>query len=380
MGAASFRIWFGERAASEAELRRVEEIEVIQEMDAFWEARIRMALCLDERGAWLHWPGERLQPFSRVRIELDPGDGRHTPLLDGPLAAIDAGLDAQPGRSTASMIVRDDSAWLDRDEAVAPPFVRRRDSDIAREVFEGFAQIRSTRIDATALEPEFTTWRGTALQFLRELARASDRHAYVLPGAEPGASIGCFLADPRGPAGLAPLRLVGEGRNLAEAVFVQDPDGGERTLARVLRLDDQGTTVFGTSAEELGLMREVPARAADLTPRRLLHPADATRPDPAAAASAQARRNGYVYRLSGRLVPGCYPAVLSPYQKVRVEAGATPYSGDYLLARVVHRITPSIHTQQFEAMADSHTEVPGKTAEARDRALGLAAALQGGIF
>lgn len=380
MAGQGFRIWFGERAASGDELRRIEEIEVIQEMDAFWEARLRMALCLDERGAWLHWPGEKAEPFSRVRIELDLGDGRYTPLIDGPLAAIDAGLDAQPGRSSATMIVRDDSAWLDRDEEVAPPFEHRRDSELAREVYGRFQEIRTTRIDPTSLEPEFTTWRGTALQFLRELGRASDRHAYVLPGPERGASIGCFLADPRGPAGLAPLRLVGEKRNLAVAVVVQDPDGGERTRARVLRFDDQGVTDFSTSAEELGLMRNLPARPAKLTPQRLLHPADATRPDAAAAASAQARRNGYVYRLSGHVVPGCYESILAPYQKVRVDAGATPYSGDYLVKRVVHRITPSVYTQQFEAMADSVTEVPGKTAEARDRTLRLEAALQGGIF
>ena len=339
-----------------------------------------MALCLDTRGAWLHWPGEQAEPFSRVRIEIDNGDGRFQPLIDGPLTAIDAGLDAQPGRSTATMIVRDDSAWLDRDEETAPPFEGQRDSDIAHSVFGRFKEIAALRIDATELVPAFTTWRGTALQFLRELARASSRHAYVLPGPEPGASIGCFLADPRGPAGLPPLRLAGSGRNLAQATITQDPDGGERTQVRILRLDDQGITEVASGTEELGLMRDLPARAADLTPRRLLHPADATRADPAAAAAAQARRNSYVYRLSAHLVPGCYPGVLAPYQQVRVDAGATPHSGNYLVERVVHRITPSVYTQQVEARADSITDVPGKTAEARDRALRLAGALAGGIF
>ena len=48
-------------------------------------------------------------------------------------------------------------------------------------------------------------------------------------------------------------------------------------------------------------------------------------------------------------MPGCYAAVLTPYSKVRVDAGATPYSGDYLITKVVHRITPSLYTQEFEA-------------------------------
>ena len=97
-----FRVWFGESAASEDQLRRIEDIEVTQEMDAIWEARMRMVLCLDANGAWLHWPGDTSEPFSRVRIELDIGDGRFIPLIDGPLVSIDAALDSQPGRSTAT--------------------------------------------------------------------------------------------------------------------------------------------------------------------------------------------------------------------------------------------------------------------------------------
>jgi hypothetical protein len=381
MGEQRFRVFFGDRAASEDELRRIEEIEVTQEMDALWEAQLRMVLCLDANGAWLHWPGDSAQPFSRVRIELDIGQGRFAPLIDGPLASVDASLDSQPGRSTATMLVRDDSAFLNRDEEVEAPFEHRSDSEIAREIFQRFAQIADTRIDGTEATPETTTRRGTALQFLRELARANDRHAYVLPGDTPGRSIGCFLPDPEGPDALPPLVLIGDGRNLANASVTQDPDGGERTQAQVLRVDDQGVTRFETSAADLGLMRALPALPADLTPRRLMNPADNTREDPAAAAAAQARRHGYVYQLNSHVIPGCYGAVLVPYQKVRVDAGATPYSGDYLLTKVIHRITPSLYTQQFEAKADSASEVSGAAvAEALGGGLQLSVSASGGIF
>jgi hypothetical protein len=354
-----FRVWFGDRAASLEELARIEEIEVTQEMDAFWEARLRMVLCLDEGGTWLHWPGDTAAPFSRVRVELDPGTGRFVPLIDGPLIGLDAALDSQPGRSTATMVVRDDSAYLDRDEEVEPPFEQRSDGEIAEELFARFEQIRETRIEATSVTPETTTRRGTVLQFLRELALANDRHAYVLPGDEPGASIGCFLPDPAGATELPGLVMIGRGRNLAGASITQDPDGAERTQAQALSVDDQGVVSVETSPDDLGLMRDVPAVPADLTPRRLLNPADNTRVDPAAAASGQARRSSYVYQLSGRLVPGHYAAVLTPYNKVRVDAGATPYSGDYLISKVVHRITPSLYSQELEAKTDSATEVSG---------------------
>ena len=370
MSTPRFRIWFGEVAASTEELERVEEIEVIQEMDAFWEARVRMALCLDARGAWLHWPGDSAAAFSRVRIELDNGGGRFAPLIDGPLVGIDAALDSQPGRSTATIVVRDDSAFLHRDEETEPPFENRTDSEIAAELFGRFAQIRATRIEATSGTHETIQRRGTVMQFLRELAEVSDRHAYVLPGDKPGASIGCFLPDPAGAADLPPLVLIGANRNLANAAITQDPDGGERTSAQVLRVDDQGIASFETSAQDLGLMRNLPALPVDLVPRRLLHPKDNTRADPAAAASARARRSGYLYRLVSQVVPGCYAGTLSPYNKVRVDAGATPYSGDYLITKVTHRITPSLYTQELEAKTDSVTEVSGSA---------VAEALGGGL-
>jgi hypothetical protein len=377
----SFRVWFGDNAATEDQLRLIEEIEVTQEMDAFWEAQLKMALCLDANGAWLHWPGDSNEPFSRVRVEIDIGNGRFAPLIDGPLVSIDASLDSQPGRSTATMVVRDDSAFLNRDEEVEPPFENRSDSEIAEELFGRFEQIADTRIEGTDTVPETTTRRGTVLQFLRELASASNRHAYVLPGDDPGASIGCFLPDPEGPAELPPLVMIGEGRNLSGASVTQDPDGAERTQAQVLRVDDHGVTTFETSAEDLGLMRNLPALPADLTPRRLMNPPDNTREDPAGAASAQAKRNAYVYELTSHVIPGCYAAVLVPYQKVRVDAGATPYSGDYLITKVVHRITPSLYSQELVAKTDSVTEVLGAAvAEALGGGLQVSVSASVGIF
>jgi hypothetical protein len=381
MGEPRFRLWFGDDAASAEALQRVEQIEVIQEMDAIWEARIDMALCLDARGAWAHWPGDKSEPFSRVRVEIDIGDGRFVPLIDGPLASLDASLDAKPGRSLATMVVRDDSAFLNRDEGTEPPFEHRSDSDIADELFRRFPQIGDTRIESTQATPETTTRRGTVLQFLHALAHRNDRHAYVLPGDKPGASIGCFLSDPAGPEDIPPLRLIGEDRNLADARIVENPDGGERTEARVLSVDDLGVVTFETSAADLGLMRDLPARPVDLTPRRLMHPADNARSDPSAAAKGRARRAGYVYTLTSDVVPGCYGAVLSPYRKVRVDAGATPYSGAYLITRVLHRITPSVYSQQIEAKADSLTRVSGaQIAEAAGGGLQLSVSASVGIF
>lgn len=381
MGDTRFRVWFGERAAREEELARFEQIEVTQEMDATWQAELRLGMCLDENGAWLHWPGDSAAPFSRVRVEIDIGNGRFAPLIDGPLVGIDASLDALPGRSTASMVVRDDSAYLNRDEDSEPPFENRTDSAIAEELFGRFAQIDSTRIDATDLTHESVTRRVSVLQFLRARAAQADRHACVLPGDRPGKSIGCFIAEPEGPAGLPPLVMIGAARNLANARIEEDPDGAEITVVHSLRVSDQGVTTFETGAADLGLMRDLPAVPADLTPRRALDPADNLLDSPEAVAQARARRQGYVYLLSGHVLAGCYGAVLAPYLKVRVDAGRTPYSGDYLITKVVHRITPSVYTQQIEAKTNSVTAVDAAAvAEALGGGLQLSVSAGGGVF
>lgn len=381
MGETRFRVWFGERAAGEDELRRIEDIEVVQAMDQPWEARLSVVLCVDANGAWLHWPGDSAAPFSRVRVEIDVGGGSFVALIDGPLVGIDASLDSQPGRSSATLLVRDDSAFLDRDEETEPPWEFTPDSAIVEELFGRFAQIAATDIDPTEATPAYTTRRGTVLDFLYELAALNDRHAYVLPGGEPGRSIGCFLPDPTEAGTLPALVLLGSARNLVNASIVQDPDAGGEYFAQTLSIDDQGVASLRNGASELGLLRDLPAVPLDLRPRRLLHPADNTRADASAALQAQARRDGYVYRLTSQVVPGCYAAVLAPYQKVRVDAGATPYSGDYLIERVTHRITPSQYSQELEAKADSVSAASSEdVAEALGGGLSLSFSASVGIF
>jgi len=379
MGEQRFRMWFGDRGATEEELERIEEIEVTQEMDAIWEARVRLGMCLDERGNWQH-RADAFAPFSRVRVELDPGSGTFVPLIDGPVASFDSEMDSQPGRSTMTLVVRDDSVFLNRTEAVET-FENRRDSDLADELFRRATQIKHTQVEPTTATHPATTRRGTEMQFLRELARASDRHAYVLPGEKPGESIGCFLPDPEDAGSLPKLVLLGDGRNLSNATVDEDPEGPERTRGRTMRVGDMSEVSFETSASDLGLMRDLPAVPEDLTPLRLLPPGDSSREDPEAAVTSRARTAGYAFRLASQVIPGCYGAVLTPYQKVAVEAGATPYSGDYLITKVVHRITLSVYTQELEAKSNSRTDVPASpVAEAAGGAMSASFSASVSIF
>jgi hypothetical protein len=70
-----------------------------------------------------------------------------------------------------------------------------------------------------------------------------------------------------------------------------------------------------------------------------------------------------------------------PYQRVRVECGASPYSGSWLVTKVVHRITPSLYSQQFEAKGDGSTEVlSAPVAEVAGGGLSVSFSASVGVF
>ncbi len=383
MSQARFSVWFGTRELSVDDLARIEEIEVTQEMDRFWEARLRMTMCLDAQGRWQHRP-DTMAPtaFTRVRVALDPGHGSLVPLIDGPVVNFESNLDSQPGRSTATFVVRDDSVFLNREEGTEV-FRDLTDSQIADQVLRSIDQIDSIRIEPpTAQTNAITSRRGTRLMFLGELARANDRRVYVLPGAEPGRSIGCFLPDPDEPTGDLPaLKLIGDTRNLGDATITEDSEAPERARGSTLRLSDGELASFETSAADLGIDGNRPAIPAGSEPLRLLPPADALREDPEAAVAGRARNAGYAFRLSSSVIPGCYAAVLVPYVKVRIECGATPYSGNYLIKKVVHRITPSLYSQSFEARSGGSTAVPdAPVAESPGGGLSISFSASVGVF
>lgn len=380
--AARFRLWFGSREATLEELARFEEIELTQEVDKFWEARCRMAMFLDAQGRWKHRPDQTAAAFSRMRIALDPGDGVFVALIDGPVTQFDSRLDSQPGRSTATFVVRDDSVLLHRGED-NEVFRDKRDSEVAEELFRAVPSITTVQVTPpTGATHPVTSRRGTRLDLLSRLARANRRRAYVLPGEAPGTSIGCFLADTRVPNPAWPvLKLIGDDRNLGDATIEEDPDAPERTSARTLRLNDGVLAGFETGAAALGLTGDRPAVPDEAAPLRQLPPEEALREDPEDAVSTRAERAGLAYKLSSSVIPGCCRAVLMPYQMARIECGSTPYSGNYFLTKVVHRITPSVWTTSFEGRRSGATEVAdAPTAEVPGGGLSVSFSASVGVF
>lgn len=347
-----FRMYFGSRPATADELSHVEEIVVEQEMDLAWHATIKLFLCLDEHGNWAHVEDDFLQSFQRVRIELQPGGSTWVPLIDGPIVDRHTDMDSQPGRSNITLSVNDDSVLLNREAAVE---VRegQSDSDLARTLFGLVPAITPQRIESVPASTDRLTpaqaRRGTAIQQLRRLARRHEFHAYVLPGAQAGQSIGCFQRDPTASEGLPDLVLLGSDRNLSTLQVTEEAQTPTRFRARTLSISDKQIVSRTSHLQDLDLIAPKPTQKKDQTGTQVLAPDQNDEDDPDRAVQAAALRTSYSLRATGRVIPGCYGGVLRPYQLVTIRVGDTGLSGNYLLTKATHRITPSLYAQEFTA-------------------------------
>jgi hypothetical protein len=362
MSDTQLKIYFGDRAATKEELGYVEEIVVDQEIDAIWQATMKVSLCIDEKGHWRHQASEFGEPFSRIRVEIKTGNQPSTALIDGPIASVDSKLDSQPGRSTVSLVVRDDSVKLNREDRTITYSPPKTDEQIVREVFERHTDVIGETDVVTPPDdaPREVFQRASDYVFLRQLAVAHHFHAYVLPGQTRGKSKGCFRSFPDSTStDHPPLILTGPNRNLMAASVSDDSEGPERTRSRTLQTSDVQIQTVDTTYDDLHFIRDFPAVPEDAAAIRYVPPQKQDRDDPGARAHAQQSSRSYSIRLQAHVIP-CYPAVLMPYIRVPVQAGNLGYSGDWVIRKVTHRITPSVYAQELAAVTDSVSRTDGQ--------------------
>lgn len=214
-----FKVYYGGAPATKEQLDAIEEIIVEQEIGRVWEARIKIPICISENGSWDGEDDPNYAEHARVRVEARIGDGGFIPLIDGRITDQDPGLNANPGSSTLTLTVQDDTSLLHR-EASSESFSGDSDSDIARSIFEQAALGGEIDVEDTGAptDPNTVTQRcGTPMQLLRSImSRRPDFYAYVLPGAVPGTSNCCFKRLPLSPDPALPeLVLTGSERNIS---------------------------------------------------------------------------------------------------------------------------------------------------------------------
>src|ERR1700730_13469649 len=118
MPSIEYRLFFNNQPAKQAQLDLVESMEVEQDVDIAWEARLEVLLCTSDAGKWLLEDQKILDDFGRVRIEVKIGKDPFVPLIDGSIIGFENRLSAEPGQSTATVHIHDDSVLLNREEAV----------------------------------------------------------------------------------------------------------------------------------------------------------------------------------------------------------------------------------------------------------------------
>ena len=350
MSQTEYKLLFDGTAATAEQLERFETVTVIQDAERPSQARLEVSVCLDDQGNWTDDDEPFMQILHRVRVELKVGEADFVPLIDGPIMGFDSERRSMPGQSTVTVVVQDDSALLNRVASVAAYPPGAKDSAIAEQIFGEYAEIASTEIEETPdapdpLPPELRR-RGTDMSLLRQLARRSDFVCAVIPGAEPGSSIGIFHSTPVFEDEPPPLVLLGRDRNIESFDVQLNAQGQSNVVASTLSFSDKQTVTRRSQAPDLGAAGE-----------ELLRPGTGESVDLQHRVDREARRRGRAIEATGSVRRGCYTGILSPLHPVTVQLGTTQTSGTYVIQKVTHRLGRSEYTQEFMLVSDALTEV-----------------------
>ena len=362
-----YRVFFDNNPATREQLDSIEEITVEQEVDMAWEVRIAIPMCVDEKGNWKGEDEDFMRSFSRARVEIKIGDEPFVPLIDGPIVGFDSQASSEPGQSSITLLVHDDSVYLNREESVSR-FENLLDHEIASQIFQQFEQIASTDIEDTPAPgselPPIEIQRGTAIQLLRSLAQRQGMHAYVLPGESPGKSVGAFKSFPIETDGLPPLVLLGSERNIETFDVTNNAQSPSNVQASTLSVTDKVVTTRTSSFRDVELLGEEAGFDDESeAATQLLPPNQGQSVDLDRAVAAEAEKSSYAFEASGSVLGFCYPAVLQPYRVVTVRAGNTSSSGDYLISKVTHTLTRSTYSQSFTMKRNARSASIGGIAD-----------------
>lgn len=386
MGAVEYKVFFDGTAATQEQLDKIDELTVDQAVDRAWEAKIKIPVCVNSDGRWEGEDEAWMRAYSRVRVEVNAGDGQFVPLIEGPVVGFDSERSPQPGRSVVTVVVHDDSALLNR-RAEVRVSEGQLDSDLASQIFTA-AGFRPD-VEATPAQPDPVTaasaQRGTPMQYLRDLAaRNQDWHAYVLPGQRSGQpSTGCFKRYPEDVDGLPEMVLLGAGRNINSFNVNNRAQNPCTVRASSLSITDKRVVTATSSYRDATLMGDQPPDADNPEQGEcMLQPGQSDRVELTSATRGAAAASGFSLEATGAVVPFCYPAALSPYRWVLVRISDSRFSTKYLVTQVTHRLTRSVYTQTFQAKGNGVTVAAGGSAGAPQPSadLGISFNVQVSIF
>ena len=264
MASIEYTIFFDNQQADQALLDKIDEVKVVQQVDQAWEARVKIPVCVNNDGKWDGEQEAWMRPFNRVRVEVKVGEGQYVPLIDGPVVGFEGERSTQPGQSIVTLVVHDDTAFLNRKDELA--FYRTgTDSEIAREIFKKAEEIKGPiEIDLVPAQPDnpsaVVVQRGTKIEILRSLAGRHRRwHAYVLPDSVAGQSVRNFKKFPAKTDGLPALVLLGPDRNLASFSATNNHSEPRDVTASTLQIKNKKILTKTAKYSDVALVGAEPA-------------------------------------------------------------------------------------------------------------------------
>ncbi|MBU1564810.1 MAG: hypothetical protein KJ630_04180 [Proteobacteria bacterium] len=359
-----FRLYFNNEPATRDQLEQVDTITVEQEIGMAWEAQLTIPICVDRRGYWRHTDEPFMQPFGRVRVEIAVRGDRFVPLIDGPIVNLTSQMHFEAGRSTVTVTVRDDSVYLNKDEQHFT-FDPESDYQIITTILTKPEQIERAEIDPAVdqTNQDGTPFRanGTAMDVLTNLAKNYDAYIYILPGEQPGRSIGYCKTLPdfytQDVEPLPTMMLLGPEANILELNEQQDFQQPGEYSGSTLRISDKRVLPSSASYRDRSPMGDLGALPeGQVSAVRLLRPNPFEDRNRARSTAARASRSSFAFLARGSVIAGCYPDILQPYRVVAVKAGGTPLSGDYIVKQVTHTLGRSSYEQSFTLMRNAETE------------------------
>ncbi len=358
-----YRLFFNDEPATRDQLGRVDKVTVTQTVNRAWEGRLEVPLSVDDQGSWQGEDEAFMQAFGRARVEVRIGEGAFKPLIDGPIVGDNSDRSPEPGESSITLRVQDDSVFLNREESLER-FDNRTDSEIAAQLFSELAEIAVIDVEdtpppASSLAPSVHQ-RGTAMSLLRRLAERQGKFAYVLPGEEPGQSIACFKSFPTEPGDLPAMVLLGRERNIDRFNSNRDAQRPARVRAYALDAADRSVLSSESRMEDLDLLGPEQAVEDEQDTAYLISPpyhGDAVDLDQRVAGEQQ--RASFDRTATGSLLSERYQAILQPYQVVQVRGVDRRLSGNYQIHQVIHTLSGSQYTQSFTVKRNARSSGPG---------------------
>jgi len=348
MPVSEFKVFLDNTPASEEQLELFSEIKIDQAIGMATEAELIINIGLDESGCWTEVEETYVQPSARIRVEVKIRDGDFVPLIDGPVIGQRFDLSGSPNDSKLTLVVQDDSVLLNQNEAVEL-YQDQSADEVAQQLFQAAGLTPETDAVVTPASDltRFLVRRGTAMQFLKELARRHSVFVYVEPGSSPGSSIGYFKHPELSRSDYPELLLVGTERNINK--FSGNFDGLRPLKARAdsINITDQEIISSESETSDIDAQGDEAVHAFTEAGQILLARTRELTDDLDSSTAAAVNHSSWAYTANAEVIADSYDAVLLPYRVVSVAGAGGHLSGDWLISQVTHTINDASYKQSF---------------------------------